>query len=155
MAVSVEKKTIKTTFMDNFRSSRPEVFQTIWKNCKEKILVGVFLLIKSKRIYYHECFPRNFLEFSEHLEHLRLAGFFHSLKFSGWMTVIYFFLGHLHVFWVFFTSIRVTLELLPINVEKPLWWGLQIHLFFCLYWRRYFLIWWGTIVDRFFDSINQ
>ena len=34
------------------------------------------------------------------------------------MTVTYFFFRHLFVFWVSFTSVRVTLELVAINVEK-------------------------------------
>ena len=48
------------------------------------------------------------------------------------MTVIYFFFGHLRVFWV-------TLELLAINVEKSLQWRLRTRLFFCLHWKKKFL----------------
>ena len=51
------------------------------------------------------------------------------LKSSGWMTVIYFFLD-ICVFWVLFTSVRVTLELPAINVEKPLRWRLHAFIFF-------------------------
>ena len=62
MAASVAKKTVETTFLD-FRSSCPEVFSNICENCKENILGRVLLLVKPKRVYYHECFPENFLEF--------------------------------------------------------------------------------------------
>ena len=67
-----------------------------------------------------------FLEiFSKFLEQpfcrtLPVSCFSSLLKSSGWMTVISFFFGHLSVFWVFFSSFRVTLRLLAINVEKPL-----------------------------------
>ena len=54
---------VKITFMDNFRNSLPEVFYNICENCKENIFGGVFLLLKSKRIYYQECFSGNFIEF--------------------------------------------------------------------------------------------
>ena len=50
------------------------------------------------------------------------------LKSSGWMTVIYFFLD-ICVFWVLFTSVRVTIELPAINVEKRLRWRLRAFLF--------------------------
>ena len=46
------------------------------------------------------------------------------------MTAIYFFFGHLFVFWVFFTSVRVLIAFLVINVEKPRQWKLQTRLFF-------------------------
>ena len=42
---------------------------------------------------------------------LPISCFSNSLKSSGWMAAIYFFFGHLWVFWVFFTKVRVTLEL--------------------------------------------
>ena len=72
------------------------------------------------------------------------------------MTVTYFFFGHLCVFWVYFTSIRVTLELLAINVEKPLLWRLQTRLFFLpSLKRKYFFVWWGPIIESTFDSINK
>ena len=122
MTVSVEKKTDKTTFLDNFRSSRPELFLNIWENSKENILGELFLLVISIRIYYHECFPWNFLKFSEEpfCRTLPVSCFSNSLNPPGWMTVIYFFFGHFSVFWVFFTLVKVTLELLAINVEKLL-----------------------------------
>ena len=120
MTVSVEKKTDKTTFLDNFKSSRPELFLNIWENSKENILGELFLLVISIRIYYHECFPWSFLKFSEEpfCRTLPVSCFSNSLKPPGWMTVIYFFFGHFSVFWVFFTLVKVTLELLAINVEK-------------------------------------
>ena len=37
-----KEKTVKNTFLDNFRSSRPEMFENIWENCKENILGGAF-----------------------------------------------------------------------------------------------------------------
>ena len=54
MFASVEKKTVKTTFLDNFRSR---------KISKENILGGVFLLAKSKALYYYGSSPRYFLKF--------------------------------------------------------------------------------------------
>ena len=68
IAASLEKKTAITTFLNNFRSSRPEMFfkigvQNIWEKSQENIQSGVFWLVKSKRIYYHRSFPGNFLQF--------------------------------------------------------------------------------------------
>ena len=87
---------------------------------------------------------------------LPVSCFSNLLKSSGWMTVISFFFGHLSVFWVFFSSVRVTLRLLAINVEKPLRLRLQARLFFCLNWKKYFFVWWGGIIETtFVQSINK
>ena len=77
--------------------------------------------------------------------------FSNLLKSCGWMTATYFFFWHLRVFWVFCTSVRVTLELR----RKTLRWRLQTRLFFCLRWKKYFIVWWGSIIEKAFDSINE
>ena len=68
MATSVEKKTVTTTFPNNFRSSRPGVFIKIAvlkhsRKLSRKHLWWNVLFVKDKRIYHHRCFPGNFLEF--------------------------------------------------------------------------------------------
>ena len=70
---------------------------------------------------------------------LPVSCFSNLLKSPGWLTVIYFFFGHFSVFWEFFTSVRVTLDLLAINVEKPLRWRLQTCLFFCFHLENIYL----------------
>ena len=55
------------------------------------------------------------------------------------MAVIYFFFGHLCVFWILFTLVKATLELIAINVEKPLRWRLQTRLFFLPSLKKIFL----------------
>ena len=71
------------------------------------------LLVKSKEIYYDGCFLEFFSKFSEQpfCKTFPVSCFSNLLKSSGWMTVTYFFFGHLRVFWVFFLYVRVTLEL--------------------------------------------
>ena len=63
------------------------------------------------------CFPGNFPEFFRATILYKLP-VSNSLKSSGWMTVIYFFFGHLCVFWMFVTSVKVSLESLAINVNS-------------------------------------
>ena len=60
------------------------------------------------------------------------------------MTIIYFCFWLLLFSEYFFTSVRDTLELLAINEEKPL-----------SSLKNNFFVWWGAIIDKTFDSINQ
>ena len=68
-------------------------------------------------MYYHICFPGNFLQFFT-IVLWNTPGWLFSwfIKSLGWITVIYFFIAHFSVFWVFFTSVRNTFKLLAINV---------------------------------------
>ena len=74
MVTSVEKKIVKTTFVDNFRSSRPEVFSNIWENSKENILGEVFLSSKYKKNVLPRIFSR-ILQNNRYVEHFRLPVF--------------------------------------------------------------------------------
>ena len=62
------KENCTKTFLVDFRSSRHEVIfkitvLNIWENSLEKIPGRVFLVAKTKGIYYHRCSRGNFLEF--------------------------------------------------------------------------------------------
>ena len=39
--------------------------------------------------------------------------------------------------------------------RKTLRWRLQTRLFFCLRWKKYLIVWWGSIIEKTFDSINE
>ena len=64
------------------------------------------------------------------------------------MAVIYFFFEHLNVLWVFFTSVRVILELPARNIEIDLRWKQQTSLFFCLHWKKQFLVYFFTLLSQ-------
>ena len=61
------------------------------------------------------------------------------------MAVIYFFFEHLSVLWVFFTSVRVILELPARNIEIDIRWKQQTRLFFCLHWKKHFFFWYTLL----------
>ena len=83
------------------------------------------------------------------VEHFRLAVFLirYSLL-AEWQSSISFLDTYLCVFWVFLTSVRVTLEFLAIYVEKPMQLRLQARLFFCLHWKNYFFVWRGALIEK-------
>ena len=99
LAASVEKKTVKITSLDNFKSSRHQVFKNIWERKKLQRkhpwwsgFVGKMKKIILPRIFSWK-FSRNFqnIHFDVNL-----------LKPSGWMTITYFFFRNLCVFWLLF-----------------------------------------------------
>ena len=138
----------KTTFLDNFRSSRPEVIQNNYENCEENILGGVVLLLKSKRLYYHGCFPEE-NHFVEHFQFLIRYCFLAEWQLSISFLDAYMFSEY------FFTSVRVTFGLLAFNVEKPLRWRLQTHLFSCLHWKNISLFGGGLLKQLSIQSVNK
>ena len=137
MIASLEKKTASATFLGNFRSSRPEVFfkKAVLKYLREfprkhpwwtvfvsKIKKNILTRMLSWK--FPRIFQNNYV-----VEHFRVVVFL-IRKSPGLLTDIYLFFWHFSVFWVFFTSIRFTLKLFAINVEKTLRWRLHRSSFF-------------------------
>ena len=120
---SVEKETVKISLLDNFRTwgvlkylRKLQRKYPWWSGFVGKIKKNILL-------------PRMFSwKFSQNFQNNHFVEHFQFLIKVFWLNDNYLFL-----FWtLFLTSVRVTLKLLAINVEKPLQWRLQTRLFFCL-----------------------
>ena len=94
--------------------------------------------------------------FHEYPTNIYLPGGSNWLKSSSWMTVTYFFFGHLCVFRVFFTLVRVTLELLAINGEKPQLLFVSLKkIFLCLMGSYYWDIFRFQSINKFLENRDQ
>ena len=143
MATSVEKKTVKTTFLDDFRSSFPEVLYKIFEKIANKAFLVECFVSNIKKNIIPRMFSRKFyLNFQNNW----LAAFLICWLNNFWLNnCTYFFFGHLCVFSEYF-SLRSNLRLNC--VEKPLRWRLQTSLFFCLHWKKNISLFSGELLLR-------
>ena len=125
---------------DDFRNRRPGVFFKIailkyLRKFPRKHLCWIFFVSKIRKNILPWMFSWTFswiFHNNHFVEHLLVAVFLIckvSLLNDGYLL----FFRHLSAFWVFFTSVR-----LAINLEEPLWWRLQTRLFYCLHWKHMF-----------------